>query len=413
MSEPIHLSIDSELNEGASGDNFLSSDNTHPKHRFEGNTSPSRVNRAREALLHLDPQRQNNVVHEYEQRPNYRSLHSSGHGDRNETSGFNQNSNRSSNGHNEEMSDFLVGLQNQFDNWQRSNSLNASIQRRPKIMPDSYDGKKSWSQYLTHFETISSLNDWGMREKALYLGASLRGEACQVLQLIPQQLKDNYNELVKAMNRRFDPGHNASLCRVQLRTKAKQERESLPQLAQSIRTLATQAYPTADQILFDSLCCDHFIDALQDDDLKMRLLNSDSERFDDIVALAIKYETYVQARKLNRGRKYVREIQAIDYSQDFDLQLENNDNNLVNCNAIEKSKESSDLSRLPEQVSGLAKLLQEFIQKLSSQTFTNNQAVPKPITCYHCGKPGHKRPNCPEYKNTGRGSFGSNSKSSN
>ena len=49
-------------------------------------------------------------------------------------------------------------------------------------MPDHFDCKSSWSEYLVHFETVTELNSWNPHERVQYLSVSLRGEACLVAQ---------------------------------------------------------------------------------------------------------------------------------------------------------------------------------------------------------------------------------------
>ena len=76
-----------------------------------------------------------------------------------------------------------------------------------------------------------------------------------------------------------------------------------------------QAYPTADYQLLNSLCGDHFIKALQDDKMKIRLIGGNVHRFDDLVAQAIKYEAWSQPCYMKPGKQYVSEIQKEDASR--------------------------------------------------------------------------------------------------
>ena len=160
-------------------------------------------------------------------------------------------------------------------------------------MLDLFDGSVPWSQYKAHFNTVAELNDWNKPEKAQYTAVSLRGEACQVVELLEPALRWNFRHLVEAMDR-FHPNHSESLYCTQLRTRTCRAKESLPQLAQAIRALARQAYP--------------------DEDDKIRLIGGNVERFDDLVSQAIKYEAWSQSCKMKPGRRYVFEIQKEDVS---------------------------------------------------------------------------------------------------
>ena len=91
------------------------------------------------------------------------------------------------------------------------------------------------------------------------------------MRFLQPQEKQHYDSLVAALSRRFNPGNRTELYRVQLRNRVRQDRESIPQLAQSIRHLTLQAYPQANGDLFDVLCRDHFLDSLSDSDLRFKV----------------------------------------------------------------------------------------------------------------------------------------------
>ena len=78
---------------------------------------------------------------------------------------------------------------------------NARLQgsnKRPKVMPDHYDGKTSWTEYLGHFEICTELNEWSNLQKAQYLCVSLRGAAAQVLRSMPREQLHVYRDVVKS-----------------------------------------------------------------------------------------------------------------------------------------------------------------------------------------------------------------------
>jgi hypothetical protein len=44
-----------------------------------------------------------------------------------------------------------------------------------------FDGSTSWTNFKSHFEVCSELNEWSQNEKGMYLAISLRGNAQRVL----------------------------------------------------------------------------------------------------------------------------------------------------------------------------------------------------------------------------------------
>ena len=190
--------------------------------------------------------------------------------------------------------------------------------QRPRVMPDTFDGRGSWTEYLAHFETVADLNQWHPREKVQYLAVSLRGEACQAMRFLTPEVKQNYQGLVAALNRRFNPGNRTELFRIQLRNRTRRDKEGIPQLAQSIRHLVLQAFPQAHGELFEVLCRDHFLDALGDSDLRFKIFQAHTETFDETVAAAIEMEAFQQAERQRHSRRFVREISgesSIDVAQ--------------------------------------------------------------------------------------------------
>ena len=168
----------------------------------------------------------------------------------------------------------------------------------------------------------SEINGWDNLTMARYLAVSLRGPAQQILTTLPESDRRSYRALVEALTRRFNPANQTELYRVQLRNRLRRNQESLPSLAQDIRRLAAQAYPTAHPSLMDFLCRDHFLDALVDPDTRMNVYRSRPRSLDEAVCIAVELEAFLMAeRQRHPQRRPIRETKMdseANYQRDFD-----------------------------------------------------------------------------------------------
>ena len=170
--------------------------------------------------------------------------------------------------------------------------------------PDTYDGKSSWTDYLTQFNMVCRLNGWTDEVKALKLATSMRGTAkCILTDLKPEQL-DNYQNLVNALSMRFEPKNQCEMYRAQMNARVRNRGESLPELVQDIKRLVRLAYPTAPAEVRDSLAYKCFRDALNDQDMEWAICQNTSENIDDALNLALKFEAFKVSR--NKQRYQVR-----------------------------------------------------------------------------------------------------------
>ena len=71
---------------------------------------------------------------------------------------------------------------------------------KPVIRPSKYDGTVSWEDYEIQFELISELNNWKDDQKAMFLAASLSGNAQSVLADIDKTKRKDYKSICEAFN---------------------------------------------------------------------------------------------------------------------------------------------------------------------------------------------------------------------
>ena len=99
-----------------------------------------------------------------------------------------------------------------------------------RIKPPCFDG----SSPLFQFETVASRNGWSDDEKALELILALKGVAAEILETMPTSRRNNYNDLMVAIQREFDDVHKRDLYR---NCRAQKANESLQAFAMVVERL--------------------------------------------------------------------------------------------------------------------------------------------------------------------------------
>ena len=163
---------------------------------------------------------------------------------------------------------------------------------KEKTKPRVYDGNEDFDDYISQFEIIADLNKWDYRTKSLQLAGNLAKEACGLLGELNEGQRRDYDSLVHALKMRFGSMERAEMFRTRLKVRTKGRNESLSELAQSIKKLTRQSYPRAEPGMTDILALDHFIDALPDPDMRLRLRESRPKDIGEAEILAIRLETY-------------------------------------------------------------------------------------------------------------------------
>ena len=224
-------------------------------------------------------------------------------------------------------------------------------------------------------------------EKATFLAINLKGSALSVLGNLPQRSRSDYEALKAALDSRFGVAHQAELNRARLRSRKRQRGEGLPELAEDIEQLARLAYPDADPSMLEVLGKDQFIDALLNDDSRLRIWQMRPTTLRVALEHALELESYQLANQ-QTGRA-VRETRlGNEHQQQCSHQKE------------------------PKAAKGGEELLQECLQqcaigsensgrgsKLSNKPRKKNK---EDIICWRCKQKGHIQRNCTQQAVVGK-----------
>ncbi len=180
--------------------------------------------------------------------------------------------------------------------------------------PPLYDGRSAWEAHITQFEILAQLSNWSEAQRATYLAVSLRGSALAVLSNLTEERHSNHKSLVTALQNCFGTAHQAELHRMKLRNRTRKRDESLPELMEDIERLVRLAYPEAAPAMLEVLAKDHFVEALSDEDMRLRIRQSRPETLLRVLETALELESYQQgtfeARSSSAARWWVREVSS-------------------------------------------------------------------------------------------------------
>ncbi|KAJ8029256.1 hypothetical protein HOLleu_28605 [Holothuria leucospilota] len=267
------------------------------------------------------------------------------------------------------------------------------------IRPGIYDGSSSWEDYQVQFEAVAELHGWDKQVMAMCLAASLKGDARAVLADLDTKSRRSYPLLTEALSRRFSPSHQTEIFRIQLKNRIRKKEESLPQLAQEVRRLARRAYPSAPPQLLGFLCKDHFLDALDDQDLRLGVYQMRPGSLEEALKAALEMEAFHTAEKQRNfsGRKVVRA------SEGKAIKSESETTGLC-MTATEGIKQCRlSMAELQSEIKAVRSELQLMKDERKQYSSQGKQGRGNPAymedgtpICFKCRKPGHVKRNCPE-----------------
>ncbi|GFU59986.1 uncharacterized protein TNCV_3237721 [Trichonephila clavipes] len=210
----------------------------------------------------------------------------------------------------------------------------------------TYDEKTNWEVYQTQFSIISEANGWTEGAKACQLAASLRGEAAEVLQTLPDTERLNLNSLYNALDLQFGQKYSKDYARLQMKTRLQKTGESLHEYASEVERLANLAFSDHPATVREAISLQCFVDGLKDGEIQKAVRMADVQDLKSALLYALKVEAANEA----------------SYSD---------------SHSVRGARVTTDAS--------CESLWRKEIEKLRKEI----------ITCWGCGGAGHLRSSCP------------------
>ncbi|GFW55657.1 retrovirus-related Pol polyprotein from transposon 412 [Trichonephila clavipes] len=230
---------------------------------------------------------------------------------------------------------------------------------KPSIKLSTYDGKFSWQVYKTQFSIVADANQWDSQTKACQLAASLRVDAADILQTLPETQRLDFDALVNALELRLGEKCVKDYSRLQLKSRQQKVSETLQELATDVERLSYLAFSDCPTEVREVLALQHFIDGVRDPEIQKALRMADLKDLKGALVFAMKFEAAQQATRKNRHP-----IRAVN----------------------ESDTSNSSVERLERQM----RSFMNRVESLMSQKADGK----KTLKCWTCGREGHLQRSC-------------------
>ncbi|GFW60434.1 gag-Pol polyprotein [Trichonephila clavipes] len=191
---------------------------------------------------------------------------------------------------------------------------------KPSIKLSTYDGKSSWQVNKTQFSIVADANQWDSQTKACQLAASLRADAADILQTLPETQRLDFDALVNALELRFGEKCVKDYSRLQLKSRQQKVSETLQELATDDERLSHLAFSDCPTEVREVLALQHFIDGVRDPEIRKALRMADLKDLKGALVFAMKFEAAQQATR--KDRHPIRAVNESDTSNSSVERLE-------------------------------------------------------------------------------------------
>ncbi|KAJ8956837.1 hypothetical protein NQ318_014251 [Aromia moschata] len=186
---------------------------------------------------------------------------------------------------------------------QNSTLMQAERSVHKILKPPTYDGQSSWSMYRRQFEAAAKANGWTSQEMATSLVISLRGQALEILQSIPEEQQNDYDRIIGALEIRYGHKYLRQVYQSQIKSRQQRSNESLQEYEADIERLIHLAYPQAPKEFLEQIGIQTFIDGLVDTEMQQALRLGRHTTISDALIAALEFKAAKEASRSYKTRE--------------------------------------------------------------------------------------------------------------
>ena len=154
---------------------------------------------------------------------------------------------------------------------------------RPLVLPETFDGTGSWSDWCFHFENVAAVNGWDSAQKLQWLRVRLTGRAQKALHRLPGPATASYEATRDALRARFEPESRHTRYQAEFQARRKKAGEGWADFADDLRSLADKAYPTLQEEARERLAINAYLAQLPQPQVSFSVRQKQPSTLDDAV----------------------------------------------------------------------------------------------------------------------------------
>jgi hypothetical protein len=174
--------------------------------------------------------------------------------------------------------------------WGRLNDDRPQSVRRREMTVPKFDGTADLSDFLVQFEAAATWNRFTDEEKGMKLACSLLGEARGCLSVLPPEDQWDFETLKDELISHYEPAGSAATSMVELWARRCKEGESAVVYGNSLRKLASKAYPG--ERIGEPILIGLFIKGLRSVDVRRAVHLSKPRTLSEAITFAHTYESW-------------------------------------------------------------------------------------------------------------------------
>src|SRR6266516_4069510 len=159
--------------------------------------------------------------------------------------------------------------------------------------------KELFETFMARYRNFASYYNWSDRDKIFHLQNSMGTAAGSVLWDSGKEKYSNAEELITMLKNRFGSENQKERYRMELKSRRRGTNETLQSLYLDIKKLLALSYGTAAEDVIEVIGIDSFTDALNDNDLRIAVLQKGCTTLDEAFTVAVRLEAIIRTTPLD------------------------------------------------------------------------------------------------------------------